>query len=139
MVEDLHMVIGQDIVMPTERYMYDRFKTPLSPTIQYSSDIGSMPFQTGACLLPYDAETVHLVTRHHHGIPAKGYFFPLTSSTWLMFGFTIFFTALTLHIGTHFMVGKIDWKDIVPLTLMFHYESSPGLKFIYHFKIGNIM
>ncbi len=72
----------------------------------------------------YDVDTVHLMTRHHRPIPSKGYLFPLTGTSWLMFLSLVIILLILMHIANFFIRGRYDLFQILPLIFMFYYEES---------------
>ncbi len=81
-------------------------------------------YRHALALIVYDVDTLHLMTRHHRPIPAKGYLFPLTSSSWFMFISLVIIVLIIMHIGNFFIRRKYDLFQIFPLIFLFHYEES---------------
>ena len=107
--------------------------------VEYSNDIGKQPYDTSFSFMIYDADSVHLITRHRHQIEPKGYLMPLSPSSWLMFVIFALFIVITIQLGTHFMLKNVYWDDIAPWLCMFYHGESSGLNSIYRLKIGKCL
>ena len=72
----------------------------------------------------YDAETVHLMTRHHQPISSKGYTHPLTDTSWIVYFITIFIITIVIHWATYFLTKKTNFTNVFSLCVMFHYDDN---------------